>query len=428
MTQTTWGAGQLLACAILACSAAACDGVGRPIVDKVPPDNMYPMACPVKIANCTDAHPPLEPVVARRAPEVLGSCAQPMATCTNPTSPGEALEIQSCELNTTIDANFAPPSFNLGCARLELRAPATVSSLRWSEPAAHKAVIAIHAEQPLTLELVRAEISQTNFELDGPITLRILEQSKLSVVHITGTHPGAQVELSELRADTLTLADFAGSAHVERAQLTDGQLIARQLSIEASNVTQLAIKTERLSAVELKGGGVALETNRGSLAELELSGLRLQACDSVLVVSSLLRESVFWPCRDEPLRVDLSQVSDSTVMGALVGRRSLWDKVTFGPDTDTSLELWNGSVRFSSLCAGVRSASLGGVDPVVCNACEPLAAPEQTLCVTPTDASPEFFPIPGFPPLSQLDVLNPRCPTLDMLPACDPPPYDRTPL
>ncbi len=423
-TRAPWRARRWCARAWLAVLSSGCDGLGRPIVDHlaISPSSF---ACPDEPPDCSAAAPTPAAIVA--TPLTLAPCRADPASC-----PGQlASDGAMCELSWELAPGFAPPQRDLRCVKLALRAdaPATVNI---SGLSAQDAAIAIQAAQPMTLELTGAQLTRTTLALEGPISVRFAGESALSAVYIQGGEASSELELSDLRASAFELSDFAGTARVARAALRDVKLIAQQVSIEVASFTGLALKAERLSAVELHGSDLALDVRRASMAELDVSKLQLARCGALLLASSLVRDSLFLPCTDDPLRVDQSQIFGSMVLGGLVGRWSLWDHVRFGAGSGTegpaARELWHGSVRYSSLCAGVSAMSFGATDPLACNACDGLIAPEQALCAAPADdgAGPTFEPIPYWPALTPYQ--NPQCPPLDALRACDPPPLDALPL
>lgn len=397
---------------------AACDGFGHAIVGSYPVGIGRGAVCTAAAAPCTPIA--AQPLAPRAAPSfTLTSCGDLGRDCG---LSALSSSLSRCELTWQLNAGLNNQHTTLDCVHVALGVQAGAASARIENLSVSNSELELSASSPVTIEFAHAMLRSTRITLRGPITLRFSERSNLSDTQVSDQSPaGAALELSESDAHDFAAIDLRGTAHVERARLTDTQLFAHQVELENTAVQRVGIKTDQLFGAELAGAQLTLELGDGVLSAALVDVIKLHSCHTLLVTNSTSSGSLLGAC-SERLRVDRSAFSKGTAEGPIESHITIWDEMTFGPATPTSLESWKDSLSNSRLCPALTRLSLSEPTTLTCNACDELgAAAAERLCA-PAQMS-ELA-------MSSDAILehNPLCPALAELQTCNPAPTNENPF
>jgi hypothetical protein len=120
------------------------------------------------------------------------------------------------------------------------------------------------------------------------------------------------------------------------------------------------------------------------LSASTLVQVHVDRCGSLMLSFSNFQDGELPACRDEPLRVYGSTVSQSTVDGAIDSDHSGWTQTRLGVHAPTDLLAWNGTFDHVNFCAHARSARMGDTgNEVRCSDCDALALSPEPLCEVP---------------------------------------------
>jgi hypothetical protein len=414
-----------------------CDGIGRAIVDETKDGKHSAAVCSGESPRCEDSIPSVPPTPPPLTVALgLESCTSTNNPCpTTPTAsgvttPASILNLHGCTLELPLPAGDFSGLPRASCAVLSLVPSLPASLVHLSDVNIEQSSLTLKSDVPVVVELARSRLVGVHVTLSGPVTLRMVADSSLLNVWIqqqqtaaTGTH-AASFELSEGRAQGLTVGQLDGHVDVTRSILVDSKLWANDVVLEGVSVLNVFSAAESFDAVELGGSGLSLQVGRATLSHVEASAIDVQRCRAVLVSGSRLNKSTFAAC-SEKLRVDYSLVTDSRLLGPIESNVGTWVENAFGVGgVATEFEQWGGSQLGSRYCASVTRVSFGDVLTLECNICDQLPTPEARLCpalpFNENDPPPKIFVED-----------NPDCPTLAdvaMFPACSPPVKNELPI
>ncbi|MDB4973881.1 MAG: hypothetical protein JWN48_2222 [Myxococcaceae bacterium] len=401
----------------LAVLCLSCDGFGRALVGETQDSHPRETRCNAAPTGCEGAAPSFAPLLPPAAPRFeLASCGHSAVACGASSGPNQS--VFGCDLALTLGTTVEAPS--LSCARATLTVPADLSRVTLPDLQIAQSELYVVATSPVTLELASASMEHVRIELRGPITLRLDEDSAVLDTQIVDRGHAASFELSESRAEQLSLLELAGRASIVRSALSATQLFAGTVELETTTLSDLTSVSDELFAVEVSGADLKLELGRGTISGSMLERVSLQKCGSLLMAGSSVARSTFVAC-GEKLRADRGVISGSVLTGAIESHLMIWDNDTFGIRVPSSLESWTDTLSNNRFCAGTSSLSLGDLSGAICNICDELPlAPAQLFCAAvemdptlPTDAAQDHV---------LLAEGNPECPRLEDASYCSPQP------
>lgn len=190
-----------IASALLLIGSAACDGVGRPLVDWQPAGGAIPYEVCGSESMCDlPSLPPGEWATLNTAPVTVPGCAPPGATA-------------------------SPESAMSGCEPLRWPVTALVSEVSETGFKLNRRNWIIASETPLLVTLVRTELEDVWIALRGLVTLRFVDHSRLKDVRINMTYEQGEpaVALDDSEASNLVVTSTEamplGNLSVARSQV-----------------------------------------------------------------------------------------------------------------------------------------------------------------------------------------------------------------
>jgi hypothetical protein len=367
------GLGGVLACGLFVSMMAVgsgCDGIGEPIVDRRIPKPPTLGKCGSEPPAC--AAPERAFVLDAGVPEGarpidLPACAGGAADCAAGDAGAGDAGVE--QMRIVADDGSMPPS--LRDARLS------------------NTNLSIESTTPSVFTLEHCWLEDVYVRLDGPVTLRIAEPTSLARVGIaSAAGSGARVEVSDAAAVELAVGDaargFDGALHVARSTLDVTRLAATSIELDNVDAELIEITAHDLITTDTRLTAARVGAERAVLSASTLVQVHVDRCGSLMLSFSNFQDGELPACRDEPLRVYGSTVSQSTVDGAIDSDHSGWTQTRLGVHAPTDLLAWNGTFDHVNFCAHARSARMGDTgNEVRCSDCDALALSPEPLCEVP---------------------------------------------
>jgi hypothetical protein len=411
---TRWLAGL---CVLL----AACDGVGRALVESGPEGGMDDLQCvpiecrPAKFVPLNIAEP--------RPPDV--KCAPPSPEQCEPASETEpGLDHASagvCRRKLSLDDDQidleAIRSLSCGRARLVRTqhgagAVVQVDGARWTQ-----LDLTVETVDPLTLELSSAWLMQLQLRVSGPVTLRVVEPAVVNDLLLSTDSPAASVDLSNAEVTSVRLGDdqteFAGTLSIARSKITDANVLARDLVLESVELTRARVTAKNLHWVDVTARQAQLAADTAVISASRLSTFQVVRCGLLSLHRTSLASYAIPACSDGPTRLYEATMDRGNLDGAFDADASSIENSIFGVSDATDLKLWDTSLSRVNFCAGTDHVVIAGQATFECAACRELDGTG-----VPIDACLQAD--------NELLFLK-SCRVLDVAPVCEPEPIRMRP-
>jgi hypothetical protein len=401
-----------LAWLLALCCVLGCEGIGRPIVSRVPPDRGLGSDAP-----CTPVEDACDEPFRSRAPFAPVVTTDPTSRCelAAPCS-AESSWFSACTLSLTVAGSGTPQPINGSCFKLGIVPQTGVGTVQIAVRDVEDAELGFAAVTPTTITLQGGELRDVRIQLRGPVTLQLLETT-LDNVSIESDEQ-VTVRASEIVGDELLLRLPQGGLEVTRSVLTDCRVQARDTTLSATVARRSELTAQRLIVSELEGESLMIDAATLTLTDLSVMALRIERCEEGLITASSIAGGIFAPCL-RGLTVHGATIANVRAQGAIESRGTQWDRAVLGSGgAATELELWTGTLSRSVLCSGLTRLPVSAERTLLCNACGGLPDPAARVCNSQPEMSVK--PVDGAAgPLTEKK--NEYCPVLDeVFPACSP--------
>ncbi len=334
---------------LVALPTLACDGLGRPLVDRTAvPEGVASDMC-LEVAGCAPPERLASPLL-EISPVALAECARPTTSSEEP-SPFFCAELHSSDSEPGSEL-FAPDI--------------QITRSNWL----------IEASTPLEVNLSHAVLRDVWIALRGPVTLRVSDHSDLTDVRISMVEDEGEPRMVLEDSDALRLLvgsrDEAqvGSVSFTRARLQYAQVAARDIAVESVVSEWAVLNANRLRTVDLSDTGGRLSFDDGLFAASNFLLTDFARCGTASHASSTIEECMFDPCSAAPLRLYGSHLLKSFVDGEVESDESDWMWVRFGARAPTELMAWASSFQNINLCEHSKTVRLGENGAILCSHCD----------------------------------------------------------
>lgn len=369
-----------MACASVACGAiAACEGLGRPIVDHVPHVPLGPPPEPECVpASCADS--PLDTLSDMTVTELreLDASACPAS---------ERRQSELLEDPTTLDRATR------SCAELQVELPSVPGECALAITALDVSHVSltIRASAACSMSLSGLRAFATRIRLEGPIALRIDRESRLTDVGISGvaTQMGEpSLTLDAMSAERTAIGDaaqpFEGVVSARDTYLRDSSVTASDGRLETTLFDRTALDLARLTTVDAFFERSVIDVGDAVISASRLETSELRSCDSLVLVESSVISSVLRGCGTRPYRIFESLVEDSVVEGVIESDSTRFQRARFGLHVATDLVMFSGGVSQSAFCEHADRYRFGASAGVSCSSCIAGSVFEQRgVCALP---------------------------------------------
>lgn len=402
----------ICACLLL----AACDGVGRALVDRGPGEGGDGPGCPIMECRPTGFLPlmPLDPY------GPTDRCTEPSpAQCepANETEPGlDPAAAGACRHVYSLDDDEVDLDAlrGLACGNVRLvRTQPEPASFRIEDANWIDLDLEIESASALTLEVARPFLTQTRLRIIGPVTVRVLETRALHDVVVMSESAAAAIDVTDAAAQAIRLGDegdeFAARITMTRSTLERVQIFARDLSFETVGLSQARVTAENLHWVDVTSRGVKLAVGTAVISASRLSEVEVLSCDVLDIHRSSLSAYAIPACSVDPTRLFESTLTRGTLDGTFDADNAQIVNSVFGANDATDLLLWDTRLSVVNFCAGTNHVVLAGKSATGCSRCQELDGSQ-----VPIDACRE--------PNNDKLVVSSFCELLYLAPDCDPAP------
>ena len=340
---------------------AACDGLGRPLVDSTRGGGSRSTTSCETLLTCPRAVPSI--TVADFSFELPARCTeQPVLT---------------------LDTRQLLARGHCQCERLQLSiGSGDVLDELLSDLTFEDCTLELLAAQPAALRLERLSARRSRLELTGSVTLIITDAALLDEVAVgnRSPSPGAvpRLVVEQSRAHALLVEDVM-EVELVRSELSLSRLITSKLSAESSLLSECIVTADWFGGVDLTLDGVLLAASGGSLSASRAARLSLSGCQSFLLAGTTAVQSQLLGC-SELLRLYGSSLKSSLVNGPIESDGTSFFESKFGVGATTQLTAWETQIDVSAFCDGVDLLWLGS-GTVRCSTCTgPLERPDAEVC------------------------------------------------
>jgi hypothetical protein len=381
---------------VLAC-VAACDGLGRAVVDHEP---LPPVIPPAELADCFEMQCE-EPILELELPSsvVTGLHRPDLSFC--------GTEHDACAL-----AAKAPEIDDTGCRNGVLRDPRVLDgesvycgdlSLPMADEAGEcaarveglvveRGVVRIQSERACELELPGLVARDVRIELSGPVTLVIGERAELKDAAFVGvrTTDGAPLLEIDLSVAERTVigddeAPFEGMVSLRRSSLEDSSLRAEEVALESTVFLRAQVHADLMDAVDAVFAAALLDFGSALIAGSSFDRAEIRSCRALLITGSVVYNAVLRGCGDELLRIYNSTVGRSILNGRLELDSANVEFVQLGMHGTTELVQFGGIINKAAVCEQVSSYRPGALADATCFTCVEHALDEGGACALSDD-------------------------------------------
>jgi hypothetical protein len=381
----------------LATMLAACDGVGRSLVDRQdlvgPPD---PLGCTTDIPSCDQELAGSGSTLVDEVPALRvaadPACEGPVAElcAREPELPGGELPapVEDCPVPFSVEQGDPRELASLACRALRIVAEGEAGKDRLViEHAVWQHVhVAVQSVRPLIVELAVAELNDVRIELTGPVTLH-LQHAELRGVQVLGRSVGATtpaLTMEEGTSNDLTVrgetAGFPGRVGLVRSTLRRGWLGAQALDLESVQVRDARIQAELFDADDAELQDVSLLLDEGRAVFSSLHRSKLEECGALTLISVQVMDSMLGPCTRDRLRAYSVFAQQSALVGQIESEGSDFRDSWFGSEVPTQLVSWGSLFQRVAMCSQTQ-ATFGSNNAITCSTC----VPDASLCHDPEE-------------------------------------------
>lgn len=400
---------------------AACDGVGRALVEEGFDDQIDDLQC--AIMECRPAKfTPLK-IAEPNAPDV--GCAPSAPEQCEPaseTEPGLGQgDVGVCRRTLSLDDDQIDLTAirRLSCGRARLvrtqsgsGAVVQIDGARWTQ-----LDVSVETVDPMTLELTSASLSQIQLRISGPVTVRVLDRAIATDLLVSSDSPSAAVDFLDANVTSVRLGDeqaeFAGRLAITRSKITRANLVARDLTLESVELTSARVTAENLHWVDVTARQVKLSADTAVISASRLAAFEVLRCGLLAIHRTTLTSYAIPACSDGPTRLFGATLARGNLDGAFDVDDSTINGSVFGVSDTTDLKLWDTNLSSVNFCAGTDHVVVAGQASFDCAACQELDGTG-----VPIDACRQAD--------NKLLFLK-SCRVLDVAPTCDPTPIRMRP-
>jgi len=381
---------------LAAFTLAACDGVGRSLVDieKSLPSPGLKLECR-KPPICA-AYAPIELPVNIPGklvlPVSLVGCEGRVEVCAPDIAADEDAGTDDCGEPRDLSELEMLAGQDVACRELSFAIPDD-GAATWSVPRLRlsRVNLSIEAKRAVTIELPEALIADAFIQLRGPITLAISNARGVTDARVRSglSASGAPiVMLRESKAERLAMAGrdggtFEGEVRIVRSELVDSQLNARSIELESVAVTKSQIEAERFDATDVRFDIARLFFTRARISATDLNIVEIARCGALSLLQSAAATSSFAACSDEPARMYGSKLHEVWVNGAIEADKTVFDVARFGVADSVEILGWDANINVSMFCGADDRLQLSG-GLVECTACDgDSLAEDESVCNMP---------------------------------------------
>jgi hypothetical protein len=299
----------------------ACDGLGRPVVDRRRPGQETPRECTRRRPRCDDVLGAPEELDVGAAPRIAGSAFPPCALA----GQGSAQRIVGVF---------------------------------------HECTLTLDASQGEAREIADSSLDNVLVQLDGHVQLRISNSQLFSVT--LQSEPAADSELAPL----LQLA---------RSDLRRIAIRAELVELTSCFLDKVDLEASELSAVDVESNESYLRAQHATISAARLAATHFGECETLLLAGSRPVNSRFDACAGVTRIYDV-EATGCTFDGQLESDDSAFADGRFGVNDATQLHSWDSSVDNAVFCREVDSFRFSA-GAIVCSVCQgPLATAKADAC------------------------------------------------
>jgi hypothetical protein len=411
----------------LLCTPACKNGLGREVVGQtLPPLPQGDTDCGSRPPHCDDetvGGPDAGIEAIEAAPVALQTCGVLVPAICGDDALGQAtagadagMAASDCGETLQLGASAARDSTQLNCAALRMTGDAALDaadSVRITVADWKHSNVAITSARPITLELETASLDDVWIDLSGPVTLRIVSESRMSNVRMRMRAAAAgapRIELADSQANQLAVTSeddpFSSTITLARMRLARTQLRAQEIFVESVAAGDVQIEAADLNIADSTFETVVFAFGHAVMAATIATNVNIPTCGTLTLANGTFEHATIEPCTGGPLRAYGVLIGTSTVTGEVDGDHALFERVRFGAHGALSVTGWDSTFRYVNFCGETRAVRFGHLPTVNCSSCQD-AAREIDLhaCLAPDTM---LAAIKNFCPELQKDL--PACP------------------
>jgi len=356
-----------------------CDGVGRALVGEELGGVDDDLGC--QRTSCEEQPLPISPRVPASEPLGIGFCPlqSDRTQCDLADGPrtrsGDAA-VSPCGEPQLLTEGASEALRRLDCVQLSLQRTAEEGAgvLRISDARWRGLTLVIESEDAFVLELERVVLEQVRVALRGPVTLRLIDSAEVSELMVTTDDRAAALEVRESRVRGLWLGSselpFAGTFDAQRSTIATLTASVRVASFESVLLDDVRASAERLELSDATGRRMLLAADQIIVNVSSLSELEIERCGRLAAYQTWMTSVRIPACSDDATRLYGGTMRRGAIEGPIVADRASFDRTRFGVRDATELQLWDASLKNSSLCAGTGRVTLGGDTSALCVFCK----------------------------------------------------------
>jgi hypothetical protein len=359
---------------------AACDGVGRALVEEGLDDQVDDLQC--AILQCRTAK--FTPLIIPEPNAPVVGCAPPAPEQCEPASETEpglgqgGVSVCRRKLSLDDDQIDLDAIRRLSCGRARLvrtqsgsGAVVQIDGARWTQ-----LDLSVETVDPLTLELTSAWLTQIQLRISGPVSVRVLNPTVATDLLVSTDSPSASVDF--LNADVISVrlgdeqAEFAGRLAITRSKITKANLVAHDLTLESVELTRARVMAENLHWVDVTARQAKLSADTALISASRLAAFEVLRCGLLSIHDTSLSSYAIPACSDGPTRLFASTLARGNLDGAFDVDGSTINTSVFGVSDTTDLKLWDTNLSSVNFCAGTDHVVIAGQASFDCAACQEL--------------------------------------------------------